>query len=304
VPHGGFAASKQRFGSRPGRAAGRCRLSWCRPRERRRCFGVEKCLDISNKNKMGRQVNMVWNVWLTHLKHDSCLFLFFVNVIMTVDCMFQWIVVQCLVAGHVAWDEALGFRGGKIVGQTPKDYPTIVLHCQSNFQAFHTWAVHFIGLITFLVGFISSAPNVCCLHSHCWFDSTTKWIFHSSNLSIYPVHGYIYIHIYIPWLLYTGRYTWEKMKEERSKMLWNKITNYGNLQEAVSFEYRRHMPTVSPMWPMCHESGEAWPPFSRPLQRRRERHQLGWGNLSSANAKNLLVVLGGLSHFETRTLRA
>ena len=49
----------------------------------------------------------------------------------------------------------------------------------------------------------------------------------------------------------------KKLKEERSKMLWNKITNYGNLQEAVSFEYRRHMPTVSPMWPMCHESGEA-----------------------------------------------
>ena len=97
------------------------------------------------------------------------------------------------------------------------------------------------------------SSHVCCLHSHCWFDSTTKWIFHSSNLSIYPVHGYIYI----PWLLYTSRYTWEKMKEERSKMLLNKITNYGNLQEAVSFEYRRHMPTVSPMWPMCHESGEA-----------------------------------------------
>jgi hypothetical protein len=38
------------------------------------------------------------------------------------------------------------------------------------------------------------SPHVCCLHSHCWFDSTTKWIFHSSNLSIYPVHGYIYIY--------------------------------------------------------------------------------------------------------------
>jgi hypothetical protein len=41
-----------------------------------------------------------------------------------------------------------------------------------------------------------------------------------------------------------------KMKEERSKILWNKITNCWNLQEAVNFEYRRRMPTVSPM---CHE---------------------------------------------------
>ena len=58
------------------------------------------------------------------------------------------------------------------------------------------------------------------------------------------------------WLLYTSRYAWEKMKEERSKILWNKITNCWNLQEAVNFEYRRRMPTVSPM---CHESGtEPW----------------------------------------------
>ena len=81
-----------------------------------------------------------------------------------------------------------------------------------------------------------------------------------NGFSIVPIYLYIQymdIYIYIPWLLYTSRYTWEKMKEERSKMLLNKITNYGNLQEAVSFEYRRHMPTVSPMWPMCHESGEA-----------------------------------------------
>ena len=54
------------------------------------------------------------------------------------------------------------------------------------------------------------------------------------------------------------------MKEERSKILWNKITNCWNLQEAVNFEYRRRMPTVSPM---CHESGtEPWqskdPPWS------------------------------------------
>ena len=58
------------------------------------------------------------------------------------------------------------------------------------------------------------------------------------------------------WLLYTSRYVLEKMKEERSKILWNKITNCWNLQEAVNFEYRRRMPTVSPM---CHESGtEPW----------------------------------------------
>ena len=58
------------------------------------------------------------------------------------------------------------------------------------------------------------------------------------------------------WLLYTSRSAWEKMKEERSKILWNKITKCWNLQEAVNFEYRRRMPTVSPM---CHESGtEPW----------------------------------------------
>ena len=58
------------------------------------------------------------------------------------------------------------------------------------------------------------------------------------------------------WLLYTSRYAWEKMKEERSKILWNKITNCWDLQEAVNFEYRRRMPMVSPM---CHESGtEPW----------------------------------------------
>ena len=39
-----------------------------------------------------------------------------------------------------------------------------------------------------------------------------------------------------------------KMKEERSKILWNNITNCWNLQEAVTFiEYRRRMPAVSPM---------------------------------------------------------
>jgi len=48
----------------------------------------------------------------------------------------------------------------------------------------------------------------------------------------------------------------KKLKEERSKTLWNKITNCWNLQEAINFEYRRRMPTVSPM---CHESGtEPW----------------------------------------------
>ena len=38
-----------------------------------------------------------------------------------------------------------------------------------------------------------------------------------------------------------------KLKEESSKMLWNKITDCWNLQEAVNFEYRRRMPTLSPM---------------------------------------------------------
>ena len=48
----------------------------------------------------------------------------------------------------------------------------------------------------------------------------------------------------------------KKLKEERSKILWNKITNCWDLQEAVNFEYRRRMPMVSPM---CHESGtERW----------------------------------------------
>ena len=42
------------------------------------------------------------------------------------------------------------------------------------------------------------------------------------------------------------------LKEERSKILWNRITFFWNLQEAVNFEYRRRMLTVSPM---CHESG-------------------------------------------------
>ena len=47
-----------------------------------------------------------------------------------------------------------------------------------------------------------------------------------------------------------------KLIEESSKMLWNKITACWNLQEAVNFEYRRRMPTVSPM---CLNSGtEPW----------------------------------------------
>ena len=48
----------------------------------------------------------------------------------------------------------------------------------------------------------------------------------------------------------------KKLKEERSKILWNKITNCWNLQEAVNFQYRRRMPRVSPM---CLNSGtEPW----------------------------------------------
>ena len=47
-----------------------------------------------------------------------------------------------------------------------------------------------------------------------------------------------------------------KLIEESSKMLWNKITACWNLQEAVNFEYRRRMPTVSPT---CLNSGtEPW----------------------------------------------
>ena len=47
-----------------------------------------------------------------------------------------------------------------------------------------------------------------------------------------------------------------ELKKERSKTQWNKITNCWNLQEAVNFEYRRRMPTVSPM---CLNSGtEPW----------------------------------------------
>ena len=38
------------------------------------------------------------------------------------------------------------------------------------------------------------------------------------------------------------------MKGELSQILWSKITTCWNLQEAVNFiEYRRRMPTVSPM---------------------------------------------------------
>ena len=41
-----------------------------------------------------------------------------------------------------------------------------------------------------------------------------------------------------------------------SNIHWNKTTSGSNLQEAVSFEYRRRMPTILPM---CHESGtEPW----------------------------------------------
>ena len=60
----------------------------------------------------------------------------------------------------------------------------------------------------------------------------------------------------------------KKMKEECSKVLWNKITNCWNLQEPVSFQYRHRMPTLSPM---CHESGtEPW------LSRKGLLHTLGW----------------------------
>ena len=47
-----------------------------------------------------------------------------------------------------------------------------------------------------------------------------------------------------------------KERSECSNILWNKTTSGSNLQEAVSFEYRRRMPTILPM---CHESGtEPW----------------------------------------------
>ena len=94
--------------------------------------------------------------------------------------------------------------------------PTIILHHQSKNPNLSHMSSPFYWLGHLSCWLHQFSPHVCCLHSHCWFDSTTKWIFHSSNLSIHPVHAY-WTNLYIPWLLYTSRYTWEKMKEERSK---------------------------------------------------------------------------------------